>query len=104
MVELLGRKWTMRFNGSEATASNGIEVVLSYEDGDIVPFTFKLGFLYLNNAADAYLIGLDIGLGMGIKHMRVLKDPNLVVYQVKGDQVMVPEEPSEEDWRSKIKR
>ena len=38
VVELLGRKWNMRFDGSATVASNGIGVILSCEDGDIVPF------------------------------------------------------------------
>ena len=38
VVELLGRKWNMRFDGSTTVASNCIGVVLSCEDGDIVPF------------------------------------------------------------------
>ena len=31
------------------------------------------------------MIGLAIALSMGIKHMRVLGDSNLIVSQVKGD-------------------
>ena len=78
--ELLGMKWTMRFYRSATIASNGIGVVLSWEDGDTVPLSFKLEFLCSNNAAEyaAYLIGLAIALSVGIKHMRVLGDSNLV--------------------------
>ena len=49
--------------------------------------SFKLGFSYSNNAAkyEPYLIGLTIALSIGVKHMRVLEDSNLVVSQVKGD-------------------
>lgn len=87
MVELLGRKWTLRFDGSATIASNGIGVMLSCKDGDTEPFSFKLEFPYSNNAAEyeAYLIGLTIALGMSIKHMKVLGDSNLMVSQVKGD-------------------
>jgi len=87
VVELLGRKWTMRFDGPATAVSNGIGVVLSYEDGNIVSFSFKLEFPCSNNIAEyeAYLTGLTIALGMGIKHMRVIGDSNLVVSQVKGD-------------------
>nr|XP_023872217.1 uncharacterized protein LOC111984827 [Quercus suber] len=77
----------MRFDGSATTTSNGVGVVLSCEDGDTIPSSFKLGFSYSNNAAEyeAYLIGLAIALSIGVKHMRVLGDSNLVVSQVKGD-------------------
>ena len=80
MVELLRKKWTMRFDGSATTTSNGLGVVLSCEDGDTMPLSFKLGFSCSNNSAEyeAYLIGLTIALSIGEKHMRVLGDSNLV--------------------------
>ena len=87
MIELLERKWTMRFDRSATVASNGIGVVLSCEDRDTMPLSLKIEFPCSNNAAksEAYLTGLAITLGMGIKHMRVLGDSNHVVSQVKGD-------------------
>ena len=82
MAELPGNKWTMRFDGSATTTSNGLRIVLSWEDGDFIPLSFKLGFSCSNNAAEyeAYLTGLAIALSIGIKHMRVLEDSNLVVF------------------------
>ena len=87
MAKLLGKKWTMRFDGSATTTSNGLGIVLSCEDGDTMPLSFKLGFTYSNNAAEyeAYLIELAIALSIGVKHMKVLGDFNLVVSQVKDD-------------------
>ena len=87
IAELPGKKWTMRFDGSATTTSNGLGVVLSCEDEDTSPLSFKLKFPCLNNAAEyeAYLTGLAIALSKGIKHMRVLRDSSLVVSQVKGD-------------------
>lgn len=81
MVKLLGRKCTMRFDGSITTTSNGNEVVLNCEDGDTVPFSFKLEFPCSNNVAEyePYLIGLTIALSIGLKHIRVLGDSNLVI-------------------------
>ena len=81
IVELPRKKWTMRFDGSAVTTSNGLGVVLSCEDGDTVPLSFKLKFPYSNNTAEyeVYLTGLAIALSMGIKHMRVLRDSSLVV-------------------------
>ena len=77
----------MRFDGSATTTLNGVGVLLSCENGDTIPLSFKLGFSYSNNAAEyeAYLIGLIIALSIGVKHIRVLGDSNLVVSQVKGD-------------------
>ena len=87
MAELPGKKWTMRFDGSATITSNGLGVVLSWEDVDTMPLSFKLGFSYSNNATEyeAYLTGLTIALSIEVKHMRVLGDSNLVVSQVKGD-------------------
>ena len=81
MVELPGKKWTMRFDGSATTTSNGLGVILSCEDVYTMPLSFKLGFFYSNNATEyeAYLTGLTIALSIEVKHMRVLGDFNLVV-------------------------
>ena len=87
MTEIPGKKRTMRFDGSTTTTSNGVGVVLSCENGDTIPLSFKLGFSCSNNAAkyEAYLTKLTIALSIGVKHMRVLGDSNLVVSQVKSD-------------------
>ena len=76
-----GKKWTMRFDGSAIITLNGVGIVLSCEDGDTIPLSFKIGFSYSNNAAEneAYLTGLMVALSIGVKHMRVLEDSNLVV-------------------------
>ena len=87
VADVPGKKWTMRFDGSATKTSNGVGVVLSCEDGDTIPLSFKLRFSYSNNASEyeAYLIGLTVALNIGVKHIRVLGDSNLVVSQVKGD-------------------
>ena len=87
VTEIPGKKWTMRFDGSATTTSNGVGIVQSYENGDTIPLSFKLGFSCSNNAAEyeAYLTGLTITLSIGVKHMRVFGDSNLVVSQMKGD-------------------
>ena len=48
--EIPGKKWTMRFDGSTTTTSNGVGVVLSCENGDTIPLSFKLGFSCSNKA------------------------------------------------------
>ena len=77
----------MRFDGSATTTSNGVGVVLSCENGDTIPLCFKLGFSCSNNVAEykTYLTELTIALSIGVKHMKVLGDSNLVVSSVKGD-------------------
>ena len=77
----------MRFDGSATATSNGLGIVLSCENGDTVPLSFRLEFPCSNNGAEyeAYLTRLVVALNAGVKHMRVLGDTNLVVSKVKGD-------------------
>ena len=86
VVEVQGKKWTMRFNGSATTTSNGVGVILSCEDGDTIPLSFKLGFSYSNNVAkyEAYLTRLTMALSMGVKHMKVLGNSNLAALILQG--------------------
>ena len=66
IVELLGKKWTMRFDGLAVTTSNGLAIVLSCEDRDAMSSSFKLGFSCSNNAAEyeTYLTELAIAFSM----------------------------------------
>ncbi|XP_075651694.1 uncharacterized protein LOC142622140 [Castanea sativa] len=86
-MEFPGKKWSMRFDGLAIATSKGLGIELSCEDGDTLPLSFKLGFSCSNNAAEyeAYMTGLTIALNIGVKHLRVLGDSNLIVSQVKGD-------------------
>ena len=71
------------------------------EDGGTIPFSFKLEFPCSNIAAEyeAYLTVLTIALSMRIRHMRVLRDSNLVVSQVRGDFALrEPSLPSYRAW------
>ena len=57
-----------------------------HEEDKVVALLFKLEFPYSNNMEEyeAYLIRLATALEMGVKHLRVLGDSNLVVCQTKG--------------------
>ena len=48
--------------------------------------SYKLEFLCSNNTVEyeAYLMGLAIDLKIGIKHLKVIGNSNLVVCQAKG--------------------
>ena len=61
-------------------------VVLYHEEDKAVALSFKLEFPYSYNMAEyeAYLTGLAMTLEMGVKHLKVLGDSNLVVCQTKG--------------------
>ena len=86
MAEDDREQWLMKFDGSSTTQSRGVGVVLYHEEDKVIVLSFKLEFPYPNNTAKykAYLTGLAIALEMGVKHLRVLGDSNLVVCQTKG--------------------
>uniref|UniRef100_A0A2N9EZU9 RNA-directed DNA polymerase n=1 Tax=Fagus sylvatica TaxID=28930 RepID=A0A2N9EZU9_FAGSY len=73
--------WTLKFDGSSTTTSAGAGIVLYKDDGEAVTKSFKFDFPCFNNAAEykAYLAGLAIVYEMGIKHLRVIGDSNLVI-------------------------
>ena len=76
----------MKFDGSSTTQSGGVGVVLYYEEDKVIALSFKLEFSCSNNTAEyeAYLTELATALEMGVKHLRVMGDSNLVVCQTKG--------------------
>ena len=77
---------TMKFDGSSTTHSGGVGVVLYHNGEETVTLLFKLEFSCSNNIAEyeASLTGLATTFKMGIKHLKVVGDSNLVVYQAKG--------------------
>ena len=81
MAEKVREQWVMKFDGSSTTHSWGVRVVLYHEEDKAVALSFKLEFPCLNNTAEykAYLTGLVMTLEIGVKHLKVLRDLNLVV-------------------------
>ena len=86
MVEEFREQWVTKFDVSSTTQSRGVGVVLYHEEDEAVVLLFKLEFPYSNNTKEyeAYLTGLATTLEMGVKHLKVMGDLNLVVYQAKG--------------------
>ncbi|XP_075667627.1 uncharacterized protein LOC142637228 [Castanea sativa] len=85
-AEEVGEWWLMKFDGSSTAQSGGVGVVLYHEENEVVALSFKLEFPCLNNTAEyeAYLTRLATALEMGAKHLKVVGDSNLAVYQTKG--------------------
>uniref|UniRef100_A0A2N9EW19 Integrase catalytic domain-containing protein n=1 Tax=Fagus sylvatica TaxID=28930 RepID=A0A2N9EW19_FAGSY len=85
--------WTLKFDGSSTATSAGAGIVLYKDDGEAVTKSFKFDFPCSNNAAEykTYQAGLAIAYEMGIKHLRVIGDSNLML------------SPDQEDWRVPIK-
>uniref|UniRef100_A0A2N9HL34 Reverse transcriptase domain-containing protein n=1 Tax=Fagus sylvatica TaxID=28930 RepID=A0A2N9HL34_FAGSY len=87
LVGMADSIWTLNFDGSSTSVSSGAGVVLTREDGETIAKSFKLNFPCSNNASEyeAYITGLAIAHEMGIKHLRVIGDSNLIVCQAKGE-------------------
>ena len=87
MVGMANSMWTLKFDGSSTSMSSGAGIVLIREDGETIAKSFKLDFSCSNNASEyeAYITGLAIAHGMGIKHLKVIGDSNLIICQVKGE-------------------
>ena len=86
MAEEVREQWVMKFDGSSTTQSGWVGVVLYHEEDEVVALSFKLELPYSNNTAEyeAYLTVLATAPEMGVKHLKVLVDSNLVVCQTKG--------------------
>uniref|UniRef100_A0A2N9J1Q1 Uncharacterized protein n=1 Tax=Fagus sylvatica TaxID=28930 RepID=A0A2N9J1Q1_FAGSY len=87
LADLADSTWTLKFDGSSTSSSSGAGVVLTREDGETIAKSFKLDFSCSNNASEyeAYITGLVIAHEMGIKHLRVIGDSNLIICQTKGE-------------------
>lgn len=81
VAEVVEEQWVMKFNGSSMANFEGAGIVLYHEKEKAVALLFKLEFPCSNNTAEyrAYLIGLVTALEIGIKHLKVIGDSNLVV-------------------------
>uniref|UniRef100_A0A2N9HFT2 RNA-directed DNA polymerase n=1 Tax=Fagus sylvatica TaxID=28930 RepID=A0A2N9HFT2_FAGSY len=74
LIGMADSTWTLKFDGSSTSMSSGAGVVLIREDGETIAKSFKLDFPCSNNASEyeAYITGLAIAHGMGIKHLKVI--------------------------------
>ncbi len=86
LAGLADSTWTLRIDGSSTFVSNGAGIVLIREDWETIVKSFKLDFSCSNNASEyeAYT-GLAIAHEMGIKHLKVIGDSNLIICQAKGN-------------------
>ena len=94
----------MKFDGSSTTQFGGVGIVLYHEEDKTMALSFKLEFPYSHNTAEyeAYLTELATALEMGVKHLKVLGDLNLVVCQAKGSFSL--KEPSLAPYRAMAQR
>jgi ribonuclease HI len=87
LADLVDSTWILKFDGSSTSNSNGAGIVLIREDGETIAKSFKLDFSCSNNASkyEAYITGLATAHEMGIKHLRVVGNSNLIICQTKGE-------------------
>lgn len=80
-TEVVEEQWVMKFDGSSIANLGGARVVLYHDGKETVALSFKLEFMCSNNMAEyeAYLTRLTTTLELGIKHLKVIGDSNLVV-------------------------
>ena len=85
MAEAIREQWIMKFDRSLTAHLGGVGIVLYHKKDKVVVLSFKLEFPCSNNTTEyeAYLIGLATALEMGVKHLKVIGDLNLVVCQTK---------------------
>ena len=85
MAEAIREQWIMKFDRSLTAHLGGVGIVLYHKEDKVVVLSFKLEFPCSNNTTEyeAYLIGLATALEMGVKHLKVIGDLNLVVCQTK---------------------
>ncbi|SPT16198.1 unnamed protein product [Triticum aestivum] len=76
--------WTMFFDGSKMLNGSGAGVVLVSPRGDKLSYILQIHFDYSNNEAEyeALLYGLRMAISLGVHHLMVYGDSDLVVNQV----------------------
>lgn len=84
-VEVAANEWVVEFDQFSTANSGGVGVVLYHREGETIALSFKIEFSCSNNTAEyeAYLIGLAMALEMGVQHLKIVGDSNLVVCQAK---------------------
>ena len=80
------KPWTMYFDGSSTAEKAGIRVVLVSPLGEPFQFLAKLNEYCTNNQAEyeALILGLETLLDMGVTHVSIKGDSQLVIQQVMG--------------------
>jgi ribonuclease HI len=79
--------WTLFFDGSARQQVGGDGVVLIDPSGDKVKYMVHLEFKATNNMAEyeALIFGLSVALSLGICHLLVKGDFQLIIKQVRGE-------------------
>jgi hypothetical protein len=77
--------WRMNFDRPQSRSGAGVGIVFTFHEGDKKSFSYQLEFECTNNVAkyEAFFFVLEMALDMGIKHLQVIGDLDLIIFQVK---------------------
>lgn len=80
-------EWQLYFDESANMTGQGIGAVLISPQGTHLPLSIKLRFSCTNNMAEyeAYILGLQAALDLGIQDIEVYGDSALIICQTLGD-------------------
>lgn len=84
MTTLVETYWKMYFDGAAKTTGSGVGIVFISPQKDILPYSFYLGKVCTNNAAEyeALIMGLELALKFKIRHIEIFGDSELVIKQM----------------------
>ncbi|XP_024178498.1 uncharacterized protein LOC112184467 [Rosa chinensis] len=79
--------WRLYVDGASNKKTSGAGILLISPDDQVYEYALKFAFKASNNAAEyeALIAGLQIALELGIQHLSIFSDSQLVVNQVSGN-------------------
>ncbi|VVA36103.1 PREDICTED: retrotransposon unclassified, partial [Prunus dulcis] len=81
------KPWRLFFDGSKSELAVGVGIVIEDPFGAKYAYSFRLDFDSTNNRAEyeALIIGLEMILELGVKHLEVFRDSQLVIKQLTNE-------------------
>lgn len=83
----LGSQWKLMFDGLFNYTRHAIGDVLMNLNGGYTPFTVRVCVDCTNNIVEykVCILGIEAVIDLRIKILKVYRDSNLVIYQIKGE-------------------
>ncbi|XP_024182357.1 uncharacterized protein LOC112187701 [Rosa chinensis] len=79
--------WRLHVDGASNKKTSGAGILLISPDDQVYEYALKFAFKASNNVAEyeALVAGLQIALELGVQHLRIFSDSQLVMNQVSGN-------------------
>jgi len=76
--------WTFKFDGAHFSSGSGAGIVLTSPSKENFYYSYRLEYHCTNNVVEykALIIGLNLAIDKGVKHLKVIGDSYLIVSQV----------------------